>query len=513
MLAPIPNILDYGISATRGFLSPDIPLSRLPSAYYTPWESVISNLQPLILSKRLRSVIDRLPILSTSHLKEEAEWRRAYVILAFLAHSYIWTGLTPAEIVPPPISRPFKTVCAHLELPTVATYAAVCLWNWRPIFDTFSDGDEDVTDASDLSNLASLHTFTGSTDESWFYIVSVAIEARGAQVIPVMLRAISAARENDSATVAACLQIAAEHIDGTGSLLNRMYEECSPETFYNRIRPYLAGSKNMGDAGLPRGVLFDTTGCGEEKGEDQYVQYGGGSNAQSSLIQFFDIVLGVEHRPTGVGPSDEVKSTAPAGAPPTHNFINEMRRYMPGAHRRFLVDVGSVANIRAYVHAHRDDQVLVLAYDACLAMLRALRDKHIQMVSRYIIVQSRGSRSLSPQKPGVTAAPGGPGGPGVKAKLNLANVQKRQGSNGGEKKGPTGTGGTALIPFLKQARDETTEGVVDQWAKRLLGEMPVTSRGNPKGVPVRAQAEEAQPAVGMAGTWSAGDSEGGICHW
>ncbi|RJE16357.1 indoleamine 2,3-dioxygenase, partial [Aspergillus sclerotialis] len=31
-----------------------------------------------------------------------------------------------------------------------------------------------------------------------------------------------------------------------------------------------------------------------------------------------------------------------------------------------------------------------------------------------------------------------------------------------------GTGGTALIPFLKQARDETGEPAIDAWARKLL---------------------------------------------
>ena len=50
----------------------------------------------------------------------------------------------------------------------------------------------------------------------------------------------------------------------------------------------------MAEAGLPSGVVFDTG-----KGDEPYRQYGGGSNAQSTLIQFFDAVLGVEHHPTG----------------------------------------------------------------------------------------------------------------------------------------------------------------------------------------------------------------------
>ncbi len=174
-----------------------------------------------------------------------------------------------------------------------------------------------------------------------------------------------------------------------------MYENCDPHVFYHRIRPFLAGSRNMKDAGLPHGVFYDDGSATRST----WRQYGGGSNAQSSLIQFCDIVLGVEHRPTGRSKKDETTSESeaePGAAPkPRHNFIHEMRQYMPGPHRRFLQAVEGVANIRDYVESNRSNRGLCVAYDACLAMLRSLRDKHIQMVSRYIIVKSRESRSLS----------------------------------------------------------------------------------------------------------------------
>ena len=356
--------------------------------------------------------------------------------------------------VPCPISIPFSQVCEHLELPTVATYAGVCLWNWKPIFE-----DESI-DA--LDNLSTLATFTGSLDESWFYLVSVAIEARGGPTIPLMLNAIEAARREDSLTVTQCLQSLAERLDDLGTLLIQMYENCDPHVFYHRIRPFLAGSKNMAEAGLPNGVLFDTN-----SGHDRFVQYGGGSNAQSSLIQFFDIVLGVEHRPTGTKrPQEHVSSESdsePTSPTPRHNFIHEMRSYMPGPHRRFLEHVSSVANIRDFVEAHGpSDLALAVSYDACLAMLRSLRDKHIQMVSRFIIIKSRESRShsrsLSPR-----AAPTDHIQP-----LNLASASKRAGQIEKSKKKLKGTGGTALIPFLKQVRDEAGEPAIQPWARRLL---------------------------------------------
>jgi len=120
-------------------------------------------------------------------------------------------------------------------------------------------------------------------DEQWFYLISVAIEARGGPAISLVLQAIAGARVGNTLVVTKCLQALAEMIDEIGTLLERMYEHCDPYVFYNRIRPYLAGSKNMADAGLPSGLLYD------DGKQPEYRQYGGGSNAQSSLIQFIDI--------------------------------------------------------------------------------------------------------------------------------------------------------------------------------------------------------------------------------
>lgn len=98
MLPPIPVLSDYGISSTSGFLPIELPLQRLPDAYYAPWENVVANLQALILTRRLREVVDRLPALGTNRLGTDAEWRRAYSLLIFMAHGYIWGGDQPSEV-------------------------------------------------------------------------------------------------------------------------------------------------------------------------------------------------------------------------------------------------------------------------------------------------------------------------------------------------------------------------------------------------------------------------------
>jgi indoleamine 2,3-dioxygenase len=206
-----------------------------------------------------------------------------------------------------------------------------------------------------------------------------------------------------------------------------------------------------------------------------------------------------------------------------------MRRYMPGPHRRFLEHVERVANLRDFVSAHADENAaLRTAYDACLAMLRAFRDAHIRIVSRYIIAKSRAGHSSSNS----TSSAGSSAGSG--GRLNLASASsKAAAAAGSESTGAAaaglrrlrGTGGTALIPFLKQARDETGEPAIDAWARRLLSNGPATvargshgdgAAGAVEGARLSKIGEHAsgeREIVGLAGVWRIDDSEGGICHW
>ncbi|EXJ83219.1 indoleamine 2,3-dioxygenase [Capronia coronata CBS 617.96] len=501
MIPPIPRPEDYGVSPDRGFLPSQNPLQCLPHQVYDRWERIMNNFQSLLLSKRLRTVIDKLPVIPAVHLETEAEWRRAYSMLTFMAHGYIWGGEKPSERLPPPITYPLLQVCEHLELPPVATYAGLCLWNFKPLFQS---------QGLVLENLSVISTFTGSLDEQWFYLISVAMEAKGGPCIPIMLKAIQAARNHDAEMVIKCLQSFAQTLDELGTELVRMYENCDPHVFYHRIRPFLAGSRNMKDAGLPHGVFYD-----DGSSRSTWRQYGGGSNAQSSMIQFFDIVLGVEHRPTGTKKDETSESEAEPGAAPKprHNFIHEMRQYMPGPHRRFLQAVESVANIRDFVESHRSNGQLTIAYDACLAMLRSLRDKHIQMVSRYIIVKSRESRSLSRTRRGSSPDPVPTRGTGI-ASIRYGRPEDKERV---PKKKMRGTGGTALIPFLKQARDETGEPAIDDWARKLLmggrrTEADAEIAFESTLTAAELDADEPQ-IVGLAGAWDMEDAGGGLCAY
>jgi indoleamine 2,3-dioxygenase len=316
-----------------------------------------------------------------------------------------------AQRLPPAITIPLLKSAAHLEVHPVATYAALNLWNWRPL-----DTGLDITQPD---NLVALQTASGSDDESWFLMISSAMEARAGPMIEIMLGAIDAVDSDDRQTVIESLESFKRSMDVIGGLVERMDERCNPQRFYHEIRPMLAGSMGMEAAGLPNGVFYD-----EGNGRGSWRKYRGGSNGQSSLLQFCDAVLSVNHTRC-------------------NGFHTEMRQYMPGPHARFLEDVESIANIRDYVDNHRDDKALLLAFNEAVAALGAFRDKHIALVTRYIIIPSRMPKPV-----------------GAVNRRDIASASTKLASEEPQTKELVGTGGTKLIPFLRTSRDETLETTV-----------------------------------------------------
>ncbi|KAL4791665.1 Indoleamine 2,3-dioxygenase [Aspergillus venezuelensis] len=423
LLSPDFSLDQYEVSSRNGFLPDAPPLQCLPDSYYAPWEAVAQGLTESIHNGTIREAVDSLPVLSTLNLKTTPEWRRAYVVLSYLTHAYVWGGETPKDILPPAIAVPYLEVSKYLELPPVATYAALNLWN----FYTTSPND-DLTCADNLHVTLS---YTGTKDEEWFFMISVAMEARGAQVIQLMLDTIQAVSVGDDQRITAYLHQISEGFNELARILERMYEKNQPAVFFHQLRPYLAGSKNMASAGLPSGLFYD-----QGNGKGEWLQYSGGSNAQSSLIQTFDIFLGVEHTHMG-NPTKAELPKAKMGKTP---YIQEMRNYMPGGHRRFLEMFTRNANVRQYALSCKLGTPVRDAYNAAVMALGCFRDKHIQIVTRYIIMAAKMPPPADTPK-----------------RTNLASSTQTVMKDSDEKvsAGVSGTGGTDLIPFLKQTRDDT----------------------------------------------------------
>jgi indoleamine 2,3-dioxygenase len=126
-----------------------------------------------------------------------------------------------------------------------------------------------------------------------------------------------------------------------------------------------------------------------------------------------------------------------------YNFLQEMRRYMPGPHARFLELISTKA-IRNYVLTFAAGHPINSAYNEAIASLTEFRNKHIQLVTRYVILPSKISAKDKTLYSGV----------------NLATASLRTENSAGEEKEYYGTGGTTLLPFLKGTRDETRDTTI-----------------------------------------------------
>lgn len=114
-----------------------------------------------------------------------------------------------------------------------------------------------------------------------------------------------------------------------------------------------------------------------------------------------------------------------------------MRKYMPAPHSRFLERLSELSNVRSFVTSAQADSEVKEAFNAAVMALTSFRDTHVQIVSRYIIM---------PARSGAT-------GQQDNDKVNLATASSGQDERNAS--GLYGTGGTSLIPFLKQTRDTT----------------------------------------------------------
>lgn len=149
----------------------------------------------------------QMPVLPTIELKKsEVLLRRAHHVLAWIMHFYINTlSPTSSIIIPKSISIPLLQVSQFLALPPLLTYSDNVLYNWRyarqpilesanepplsssPNFSSFLfDIDGFAPPIPTIDNLECQTLFTGTRDESEFYLTSARIELRGVEALALM---------------------------------------------------------------------------------------------------------------------------------------------------------------------------------------------------------------------------------------------------------------------------------------------------------------------------------------
>ncbi|ORY53995.1 Indoleamine 2,3-dioxygenase [Leucosporidium creatinivorum] len=472
---------DYDVSVLTGFLPPEEPVQRLEvGKEWELFEGCLDEAQEAVkvlegggvgrMDEAWREKIRALPTPSTEVLTTLPLLRRAHVLLSFLSHFYVHSTFPATNRVPAPLAVPWVLVSDKLGIPPVLNYADTVLWNWRLI---------DSSRGLRADNLDIPTSFTGSSSERAFFLLSLLCELHGPNILRLMSATLDEAFFADEVAlgrIASYLDRISSSIDeltvimreGTkGGFGHQGREKIVPAVFYWEIRPWFNGGK----------WFYEGVGEDDEDIEagGKEMEWGGPSAGQSSLVHALDLFLGVDHtpRPTKTAESTSTSAHLPplppaalakvkqsqASVPITDStFMVRASQYMPSFHRAFLRHLSAlhlpsasnpspIPSLRSLATTYpvqlRD------SYDNAINSMKRFRDGHMGLVTVFIVTQAK----REPGKDTVFWA-------GWETKrLEKEAEEARRKAEDGEKVAEKmmGTGGTDLVTFLKACRDRTVE--------------------------------------------------------
>ena len=137
--------------------------------------------------------------------------------------------------------------------------------------------------------------------------------------------------------------------------LRNMLKRCSPEIYYNDIRPWLQSFKD---------IIFD----GVSMYENRPQEFRGPSGAQSSSMPTFCAALGINYR-----------------NPLITQHFDELHKYISVKHREFIATIKTGPSIRSFVERHRRSSPnLKSAYNTCIHAIVNFRKRHFEVIQGYI---------------------------------------------------------------------------------------------------------------------------------
>ncbi|XP_024620725.1 indoleamine 2,3-dioxygenase 1 [Neophocaena asiaeorientalis asiaeorientalis] len=392
---------EYHIDEDVGFALPN-PLEELPHPY-DAWISIAKNLPELIKNGQLRAEVEKLTTFSIDGLQGHKLQRLAHLVLGYITMAYVWGegDGDVRKVLPSNIAVPYCKVSEKLGLPPILVYADCVLANWKK---------KDPSGPMTYENMDILFSFPGGECGKGFFLVSLVVETAAASAIKVIPIIFNAIQREDPDTLQKALRDIASCLHKALEMFHQIHEYVDPNLFFNVLRIYLSGWK--GNPLLSEGLLYEGVW-------DTPKKFAGGSAAQSSIFQCFDILLGIEHTVGGV-PSDSAAK-----------FLQEMRTYMPSAHQNFLRSLESGPSVRKFVLS-KGDATLQEIYNECVQAMVSLRNYHLQIVAKYIVIPAS-----QPSK-------------------------RKQTSEEPSEPKSKGTGGTDFMGFLKTVRSTTANSLLKE---------------------------------------------------
>lgn len=384
------DLADYGLSGDRGFLSQHEADEVALPPDFAEVAAAAAELPDLFATGRVRYWLDRLPtpdIRGFLAAAGHAELLVAMVRYSFLTQAYVWGEAEPSPRLPANLAAPFVAIADAIGIPPVMNYAGYVLDNWRRI---------DKAGPITFENIAMDQHFAGGSDESGFVLTHVAIEAAAGPALELAVDLVRASDKGDAFAVEAMLRDLATVWRAICGIFDRMTERCDPHFYFNRIRPYLNGWQD--NAALPEGMIYE----GVERFGGRPVAMRGQTGSQSSIVPAMDALFGVTHG------EDELRS-----------FLNDLHRYRPPQHRRFIEELAAASSLRAF--ATREGGTVREAFNAAIAAVAEFRTMHLRFAATYIANQASASAGNDPA---------------------------------------IGTGGTPFMKYLKKHRNETSAQMI-----------------------------------------------------
>ena len=353
------DLASLEFSEKTGFLPESDPLMRFTDRAVADWEHPAQHLPKLLVSSQLHVILENLAPFPLDKIDSRAEEERAMLLLSYLGHAYVWSGMPPATKLPESIAVPWYEISQKIGRPPVLSYASYALHNWRRI---------DPVGPIELGNICLLQNFMAGVDEEWFILIHVAIEAEAGPALLSLLKA-AESTGSDVSLVTKNIERANGYLTSVNAIMDRMPEYCDPYIYYNRVRPYIHGWKN--NPALPDGLTYEGVSAYDDKGQF----FRGETGAQSTIVPCLDAILGIEHK-------DD----------PLKEYLLEMQDYMPPGHRELINKFKEASNLREYVITHKGDAPeLVAAYNKCVTLVEQFRDTHLKYASSYINKQTQTS--------------------------------------------------------------------------------------------------------------------------
>jgi hypothetical protein len=217
------------------------------------------------------------------------------------------------------------------------TYSALILNNWN------------FNNNCNLENLTVHYNLSGTDDESWFYKIHIAIEAKGAEMLKRILNLNTLTTKED---LISFMDDFSKNLKQIRIIIQKIFINCKKEIFFNVIRLFLQGYDNNG------GLNIEET--------DITINYVGGSGAQSTYMHIPSIICGIDYD------SDHIK-----------DFFTKSKNLMPEKHRQFLEYLESKPNLK-YITTQFNDPEVNESYNNLRESYYNFRLSHYKVVQEYV---------------------------------------------------------------------------------------------------------------------------------